>query len=30
MDDMSSLKIKKELVSCDEFIANMKSDDPQV
>jgi hypothetical protein len=24
MDDVSSLKIKKELVSCDEFIANMK------
>jgi hypothetical protein len=24
MDDASSLKIKKELVSCDEFIANMK------
>jgi hypothetical protein len=23
-DDVSSLKIKKELVSCDEFIANMK------
>jgi hypothetical protein len=24
MDDVSSLKIKKELVSCNEFIANMK------
>jgi hypothetical protein len=24
MDDGSSLKIKKELVSCDEFIGNMK------
>jgi hypothetical protein len=24
MDDVSSLKIKKELLSCDEFIANMK------
>jgi hypothetical protein len=24
MDDVNSLKIKKELVSCDEFIANMK------
>jgi hypothetical protein len=24
MDDVSNLKIKKELVSCDEFIANMK------
>lgn len=24
MDDVSSLKIKKELVSCDDFLANMK------
>jgi hypothetical protein len=26
MDDVSILKIKKELVSCDEFIANMKGE----